>query len=203
MVVSACSSSTTRIFWPPARDRCWCRRAAVRRLRRKIQAERGALPNLALHRDDAFVRLDDAMHHGQTPAGAFADRLGGEETAQRCAPEFWRPCRGRCRRRSAARIASALIPDAPAEILRPAGKASSITARMPGRPFHGMQRVGGQVHRHLINLGRVGQHGRRLPAQNCVSILMLGWQRGAEEFDRLLDDGVQLDDFAAFVRAGG
>src|SRR6185312_7908900 len=47
--------------------------------RRNEDAETGAMTRPAGGYDDAAMRRDDAMHGGETEAGALADLLGGEE----------------------------------------------------------------------------------------------------------------------------
>ena len=54
-------------------------RALGRDMARQIDLERGALADLALHRDEAAGLLDDAVDGRKTKARAVADRLGGEE----------------------------------------------------------------------------------------------------------------------------
>ena len=46
---------------------------------RKINAERRAAPDLAIHIDPTLMLLDDAEHGRQSQPGAFADILGGKK----------------------------------------------------------------------------------------------------------------------------
>src|SRR5437773_12281627 len=66
---------------PSAGHHSRIRRQGVGRLRhsREIDLERRPLPRLAVHPDMAIALLHDAVHGGETEAGALARFLGGEE----------------------------------------------------------------------------------------------------------------------------
>ena len=133
-------------------------------LPRQVDAERGAAPELAVHRDAAAEVGDDAVHQRQPEPGADADLLGREERIEDALEHL--------RRDAAAGIA-----DREADVARrPAAcwstpsaacRASTprrVTVSTPSR-LHRVHGVGAQVHHHLMDLRRVAEHagvaGRR------------------------------------------
>ena len=67
-----------------------------------------------------------------------------------------------------------------------------------GAALHGVQRVGAQIHRHLINLCRIGQNGGSFCGQLHLDFDLCR-QRGAEKLCGFLDGRIQPDDLALLL----
>ena len=124
---------------------------------RQIDVETGALARCAVHVDGSTVGLDDAVRHRQPQAGPAARCLGGEEGFEDASPGRLVHARAVVGHAQADMRPRRQL--AQAQRLRRVDVERAQRHRDLARPaVHGLPGVGAQVHQHLLDLGRIGQH---------------------------------------------
>jgi len=166
---------------------------------REIEVKHGAGLGLAFDDDDALVVDHDAVHDGETKAGAFARLFGRKE-------RFENPfARGGIH--AAAGVAHRKAHGAAGPQLRVLRDHGALDLdrpqghrQHPADGAHGIGGVGAEVHENLVHLGGIAKD-RRAVVVDVEADVDGGGQRGAQQAQRLLDHGAEPGDDALLLAA--
>ena len=130
------------------------------RLLGQEDAKRGALAGLRLDLEKPPVLLDDAVDHGQPETGAPAHLLGGEERLEDASARLVTHARA-----GVTHLEPDVAPGLGARVARERRLVEVDGTRLEGEQpavGHGVAGIDGEVHHHLLDLGRIGEDQRQV-----------------------------------------